>query len=632
MNPRSCGRCLSPLAVAAILLLGAPPPADAASDRPNILWITSEDNGPYLGCYGDTNAVTPHLDALAAKGVVYRHVWCVAPVCAPARTAIITGMYPSSTGSEHMRSLTRLPAGLKMFPQYLREAGYHCSNNSKEDYNLEKPGQVWDESSTKAHWRNRKPDQPFFAVFNHVITHESRVRDRPHHLVHDPTQIRVPAYHPDVPPVRADWAQYYDRLTEMDTLAGENLRELAAAGLAENTIVFYFGDNGPGLPRSKRSCNDSGLHVPLIVYVPPKYRSLATKDYAPGTMSDRLISFVDFAPTLLSLAGIQPPSFMQGRAFLGPHAAPPREFLFGLRGRMDERYDFVRSVHDGRYVYIRNYHPHRIPGQHVAYMFETPTTRVWKELFDAGRLLSTQAHFWQPKTAEELYDLQADPDEVRDLSTSPQHRKTLERLRRAHREQIFSTRDLGFLPEGEIHRRSADSAPLEMARDDRRYPLKRIVAMAELAAHSDPLALPRLKRGLNDKDSAVRYWAAMGLLIRGQEGLSSADRSLRKTLQDPSPHPRIVAAEAIGKYGTPADSQAALDVLLPCADLGQHDVYVAVAALNAIDALDGRAVLRKDEIRSLPRRHPSVPPRMSDLVDRLLTKILADLDPALPRE
>jgi arylsulfatase A-like enzyme len=198
--------------------------------RPNILWITSEDNGPHLGCYGDTYATTPNLDALAARGMIYLRCWSNAPVCAPARTAIITGVYPTSTGSEHMRSLVRLPPHMKMYPQLLSEAGYYCTNNSKEDYIVEKPGKVWDESSPRAHWKNRKSSQPFFAIFNHTVTHESQIRKRPHKPIHDPAKVRVPAYHPDTPEVRQDRAQYYDKLTEMDALAGKNLRELEEAG------------------------------------------------------------------------------------------------------------------------------------------------------------------------------------------------------------------------------------------------------------------------------------------------------------------------------------------------------------------------------------------------------------------
>ncbi|MFT5130058.1 MAG: arylsulfatase A-like enzyme, partial [Rhodothermales bacterium] len=378
-----------------------------AAPHPNILWLTSEDNGPHLGCYGDTYATTPNLDALAAKSLRYLNAWSNAPVCAPARTTIISGMYPPATGSEHMRSNTALPPGFKMYPQFLREAGYYCTNTSKEDYNLAKPGQVWDESGRKAHWKKRKPDQPFFAIFNYTISHESKLRTRPHTQVHDPAKVRVPAYHPDIPEVRQDWAQYHDRMTEMDSQAGRALRELEAAGLADNTIIFYYGDHGSGMPRSKRWPYNSGLHVPLIVHVPEAWRALAPQDYSVGGSTDRLVGFVDLAPTLLSICGIKPPDYFHGHAFMGKDAAPAQPFAYGFRGRMDERNDLVRVARDQRYIYIRNYNPHKIYGQYIDYMFQTPTTRRWRELYDAGALKPPQTFFWETKPAEELYDLQA---------------------------------------------------------------------------------------------------------------------------------------------------------------------------------------------------------------------------------
>src|SRR5262249_29946600 len=323
----------------------------------------------------------------------------------------------------------------------LREAGYYCSNNSKEDYNLAKPGKIWDDSSAKGHWRNRQPNQPFFAVFNSLKSHESKIRTRPHKQVHDPAKVRVPAYHPDTPEVRQDWAQYYDVITEADADAGARLKELEQDGLADDTIVFYWADHGSGMPRSKRWPCDSGLHVPLVVYIPPKWKALAPKDYTAGGKSERLVSFVDFAPTVLSLARIEPPSWLHGHAFLGKHAAAPQPFIYGFRGRMDERYDLVRSVTDGRYVYIRNYLPHLIYGQHVAYMFETPTTRVWKKLHDEGKLNAAQDHFWKPKPAEELYDLQRDPDEVNNLAAAPEHQETLRKLRQAQQGLAARVRD-----------------------------------------------------------------------------------------------------------------------------------------------------------------------------------------------
>ena len=405
----------------------------SAAESPNILWITSEDNGPELGCYGDDYAITPHIDGLAEKSSRYLHFWSNAPVCAPARTTIITGVYPPATGAEHMRSNVPLSSKLKMYPQILREAGYYCTNNSKEDYNQIKPDQVWDESSRKSHWKNRKAGQPFFAIFNHTISHESKIRNEidPKDVIHDPARARVRAYHPDTPEVRKDWAQYYDRLTMMDALVGKNLKEIADAGLADDTIVFYYGDHGSGMPRSKRWPYNSGLHVPLIVHIPEKFSHLRPKQYVTGSTSDRLTAFVDLAPTLLSLIGQKPPAWMQGHAFAGKHDAGPQPFIYGFRGRMDERYDLLRSVTDGRYVYLRQYMPHKIYGQYIQYMFQTPTTRVWKEMFDAGRLNEAQSKFWQRKPSEELYDLHADPDEVNNLAKSLEHQSILKKLRNA---------------------------------------------------------------------------------------------------------------------------------------------------------------------------------------------------------
>jgi arylsulfatase A-like enzyme len=571
-----------------VLLVGRGVPAEP--ELPNILWITSEDNGPHLGCYGDSYAQTPNLDRLAARGMIYLNVWSVAPVCAPARTALISGLYPSSTGSEHMRSMVKLPAHMKMFPQYLREAGYYCSNNSKEDYNLEKPGQVWDDSSNKAHWKNRKSGQPFFAVFNHTVTHESQIRKRPHQLKHDPAKVPLPRFHPDAPEVRQDWAQYYDKMTEMDALAGANLRELEEAGLAEHTIVFYFGDHGPGLPRCKRSPYNSGLRVPLIVYFPKKFRHLAPKGYSAGDESDRLVSFVDFAPTVLSLAGITPPDWMQGVPLNGP--AP--KYLHGLRGRMDERYDLVRSVRDKQYVYIRNYMPHKIYGQHIAYMFETPTTRVWQRLYLLGQVQPEQHPFWENKPFEELYDLQSDPDEVHNLASTRNHQDTLERMRKALREHTLKIRDIGFLPEGEIHSRSSNSTPFQVAQDNRQYPLERIFAAAEWAASTNASPAAAF---LNDSDSAVRFWGVMGLRIRGIKTGSE----LAEAVKDQSPYVRITAAEALGHRS----------VLLNESSVDINGLYAALWALNALDSLGGQIV----DLPPAPRQ--KLPPRMAEYIPRL---------------
>jgi len=597
----------------------------APQRRPNILWITSEDNGPHLGCYGDAFADTPNIDSIAARGMIYLRAWSNAPVCAPARTTIISGVYAPSTGSQHMRSLTRMPAFMKMYPQFLREAGYYCTNNSKEDYNLAKPGQVWDDSSSKAHWRNRKPSQPFFAIFNYTTSHESQIRRRPHTFVHDPAKVRVPAYHPDTPEVRRDWAQYYDKVTEMDRQVGKTLKELKDDGLQDDTIIFYYGDHGSGMPRSKRWPYDSGLHVPMVVYFPPKWRHLAPADYKPGGKSKRLVGFIDLAPTLLSLAGIKPPDYMQGNAFAGPYQTPEPEYMFGFRGRMDERYDMVRSVTDGRYIYIRNYMPHKIYGQYIQYMFQTPTTRKWKELYDADKLKPPQTYFWQKKKPEELYDLVNDPDEVHNLADSAEHRPVLERLRKAQRDHALEIRDLGFLPEDEIHTRSAGSTPYEMGHDRSKYPLEKIMAIAELASSLDPAAVEALLDALGDRDSAVRYWAAMGLLMREGPAVTRAREALLAALADESPNVRVVAAQALGQFGSDSDAARALEVLLELASPDKNSVFVAMLALNAIDAMDRRAAPAADRIAALPRKPSRPAPRASGYCGNLIKKILADL-------
>jgi uncharacterized sulfatase len=607
--------------------LTAVPSLSAAEARPNILWLTSEDHGPHMGCYGDKYATTPNIDKLAAKGVIYSHAWSNAPVCAPARTTLISGMYATSTGGEHMRSMVPYPDGKKMLPQLLREAGYYCSNNAKEDYNLTKPGRVWDDSSRKGHWRNRKAGQPFFAVFNSLKSHESQIRTRPHKLIHDPAKVRVPAYHPETPEVRADWAQYYDVVSEADADAGERLKELAADGLDGDTIVFYFADHGSGMPRSKRWPYDSGLHVPLVVYIPEKWKALAPKDYKPGGRSERLVSFVDFAPTVLSLAGVKPPEWMQGHAFLGPHAASPQMYLHGFRGRMDERYDMVRSVTDGRFVYVRNYLPHLIYGQHVEYMFQTPTTRVWKKLHDEGKLTPVQDRFWNTKPPEELYDLQSDPDEVKNLADSAKFQVILKRMRQAQQEHARTIRDLGFLPEGERFRRAGKRSQYDMARERGAYPFDRVFAAAELASNLDPAAVPGLKKALTDEDSAVRYWAALGLFMRGRKTCEGNLKELRAALDDRSPYIRIVAAEALGHYGTDDDRKRILPLLVRLANCEKHDVFVAVAALTALESLGERAAPVAAEIAALPAKGELPDARYSPYVPRLLEDLKAGLKP-----
>lgn len=611
--------------VVALFLALLSPAVSATPSRPNILWITSEDNGPHLGCYGDKFADTPNLDRLATKSLRFLHCWSVAPVCAPARTTIISGLYPSASGSEHMRSLVSTAPGQQMYPQLLREAGYYCTNNAKEDYNLQKPGKVWDESSKKAHWRNRAPGQPFFAVFNFEDTHESQCRKQPHTFVHSPEKVPVPGFHPDCPEVRASWAQYYDQMTVMDRKAGALLAELEKDGLAEDTIVFYYGDHGPGLPRCKRTPCESGLRVPLIIHFPEKWRHLSPKDYAPGGSSDRLVSFVDFAPTVLSLAGHPVPESWQGLAFAGPQAKEPRQYNYGLRGRMDERYDLVRSVTDGRYVYVRNYAPHKPWGQHNAYMFETPMTRAWQKLAHAGKLPTHLSYFWDRKAPEELYDLTTDPFETKNLAASPEATKILERMRAENSAHLLSIRDVDFLPEAEMLARSKQDSPWQLGHDQSRYDLAAILHQADLASMGAESALPTLREGLGSADSGVRYWSAVGMTIRGTSAVRQSAPALEKLLSDPSPSVQVAAAEALAHFATGPAVEKALGVLLAAANVDKTPYYAAVAALNVLDELDAKAKAHLPTLKALPRVPKTKEPRTSFYPERLLDKMLADL-------
>ena len=600
--------------------------ARAEQEQPNILWITSEDNGPHLGCYGDSFAVTPNLDRLAKRSLRYTKASSTAPVCAPARTTIISGIYPPATGAEHMRSMTRLPVDFKMYPVYLRELGYYCTNNSKEDYNLEKVGNVWDESGRKAHWKNRPNGKPFFAIFNHTISHESQIRNKinPADRIHDPAKVSLPTYHPDTPEVRKDWAQYHDRITMMDKLVGKNLRELKEAGLADDTIVFYYGDHGSGMPRSKRWPYFSGLNVPLIIHVPEKFKHLAPPEYKTGGTSDRLVGFIDLAPTLLSIAGSKAPAHMQGHAFMGQQTAPAQKFSFGFRGRMDERYDMVRTVFDGRHVYIRNYMPHKPYGQYLDYMFQTPTTRVWHDLYHAGKLNAAQSIFWQTKPSEELYDLEADPDEVNNLATSKDHSDVMKRMRRAHRSWAAKVRDVGFLPEAEIHSRAGNDSPYEMGHDDSRYDFNAIFQAANIATRKGKKATEQLPGLIKNDDSAVRYWAAMGYLIRGKNGVRKGRESLVAALEDKSPSVRIIAAEALGRYGRNIEAKRATKVLMQYADPAKNGICLSMYALNALDVIGEHVNPHREAIGKMARIDPKANSRMRNYANRLIGRILSD--------
>eukprot|EP00913_Durusdinium_trenchii_P028332 g26560.t1 len=567
-------------------------PLAAAPKRPNILWITCEDISAHIGCYGDPNAKTPNIDRLASQGVRYTHAFSVAGVCAPTRSCIITGMYPTSIGTHHMRCKAVLPKKIRCFTEYLREAGYYCTNNSKTDYNFRHSKSAWDASSRKAHWRNRKDQsQPFFSVFNFTVCHESKIRagdDAYRKLTsklkpderQSPGKLPLPPYYPDTPTVRKDWARNYELITATDYQVGRVLKELKEDGLDDSTIVFFYSDHGVGLPRAKRWLYDSGMHVPFVVRWPGQLK--------PGTVTDRLVSFVDLAPTVLSLAGVTIPDHLQGRPFLGSKAQSPREFVFAARDRMDERYDICRAVRDKRYKYIRNYEPFKPYAQYMNTPEGGPTMKELRRLQASGGLTGATRHFMAAtKPAEELYDTTTDPHEVRNLISDPKHRAALDRLRAAHIDWTRRTIDVGLLPEPEIEARAGSEGIYAIVRrKGHELPIARLRHIAALG-NEGPQTVAELTKALHDDEPAIRHWAAVGLDIVGKAA-ATAVPDLKTALKDSSPAVRIAAAQTLCHLG---NAETARPVLV--AELQHKRDSVRITAANALDAIgnDARPVI-----------------------------------------
>ena len=532
---------------------------DVSSHPPNILWITVEDISPDLGCYGDPLAQTPALDDLASKGFRYSNAIANAPVCAPARNAIITGMYPSALGTLHMRSFSkemkssgRVPDHIQMYPELLRAAGYYCTNNSKEDYNFDLKRNIWDESSKNAHWKNRPNSQtPFFSIFNLTMTHESCINNKEKHdrltqdlptaLRTNPDMVAVPPYYPDTPTIRTLLARHYDNIATMDRKVASILKELDEAGELENTIVFFYSDHGTGLPRHKRWLFDTGVKVPLIVYIPEKFQSLYPSQ--PGDEVDQLVSFVDLAPTALHLAGAQIPSNMQGQAFLGKDLKTEREYVFIARGRMDERYDMQRGVRTKRYKYLRYYEPKK---SFIQYMNTPEKGPLMTELRKAEKngALSPEAlqlvSLTKPK--ESLFDLHTDPLELNDLSNDPNQMNQLKRLREVHDQWMIKTKDVGLIPEPIM--RNWEEKSGQPIYDWIRKQGDFYEILIQMSSSEDE---DFLYKGLNHPNEAVRYWAGQGLYNLDQEISDFTVERLYKKLNDSIINVGISAARALLK-------------------------------------------------------------------------------------
>ncbi|WP_425235242.1 sulfatase-like hydrolase/transferase [Ulvibacterium sp.] len=530
---------------------------------PNILWISTEDISPAWGCYGDSMATTPNIDALASQGYVFTQAFSNAPICAPARATLITGMYATSTGTQNLRSAIPMPENLKILPQLMSEKGYFTSNNSKTDYNFS-PDDKWDDLGREAHWRNREKEQPFFSVFNFMITHEGHANKfvpedtKSLEEKHNPKDMVVPPYFPDTQEFRNIMAHQYDLITVFDQEVGKLMAQLKEDDLDENTIVFVFSDHGFGLPRYKRWLYDTGLRVPFVLHAPKKYKHLVSNLNAGNV--DKMVGFVDFAPTVLGLAGVDTPEIMEGKNFLGANSQN-KKYIYGYRDRADDVFDVSRSVFDGRYLYIRNYLPHRAYIQN-AQIFNTGK-RSYKELFrvkNLGELSEESLKMFKPKAPEELYDLQQDPNELHNLIGNPQYDEVKNKLHEKIKEHILETRDTGFMAEGQMMISGENSSVYETARDTSQYKPELVLEAAELVGRIQNLDI--LEKYIQNEDPSVRFWA-LNAIDAFEGNISSQKENVLAALDDSSqPNQGLAAEILINKLNRPKEGLEILEDLL----------------------------------------------------------------------
>lgn len=543
----------------ALCLLATPLLAQA--EKPNILWIFSEDNSPYwIGSYGNDQAVTPHIDALAKEGVLFENAYSNAPVCAVARATVLTGVYSPTLGAQHMRSRHAIPEKYRPNVEYLRAAGYYCTNRRKTDFNFKgDDDSYWDDSSGNGHYRNRPEGKPFYSFFSAAASHESSLFKskplEPKRL--KPEEIDLPPYLPDLPEIRKDYARYHDRITDMDAQVGQLIDQLEKEGLSEDTIVIYSSDHGGILPRGKRYLEETGVKVPMIIRIPKKFQHLSP--FKPGDRVTEPVSFVDFSPTLLSLAGTEIPNQMQGRAFLGNSRVEPAsdemEFLYA--DRFDEIYGMRRGLSDGTWKYTRNFNPHLPLAPYSSYQFGQPGWVAYKKAFEEGILNPEHAALWKaPEVSEQLFDLSADPWEINNLATDPAHSEKLVAMRKRLKDTMRQASDTGLVPEP-LFEDLADGTTIADYVQSEKFDLDAVLDLAFAASSLDPANIPRFTKSLSSPDPVQRYWATLGLLVLDEESAAATD-AVMPLLEDDSAVVRTTAAEALIIWGNKDVAEKAL--------------------------------------------------------------------------
>ncbi|MEX0288291.1 MAG: sulfatase [Flavobacteriaceae bacterium] len=537
--------------------------------RPNIVWIVTEDNSKhFLKLYDQGGASMPNIEALAKQGIVFNNAFSNAPVCSVARSTIISGCYAPRVGTQYHRRMTLapMPEGLKMFPEYLREAGYYTTNNAKEDYNFVKSGNEWDESSKKATYKNRKPGQPFFHVQNFHSTHEGQLHFTKMQMdslstMTSTEDVEVFPYHPDTPIYRFTNAYYRDLHQKVDAQIGEFIQLLEDDGFMENTIIFYYGDHGGVLPRSKGYIYESGLNVPLVVYIPEKWQHLTSASV--GSRTDAFVQFVDLAPTVLNLAGIDIPEQIDGKPFLGRTVTnqdlSERNIAFGYADRFDEKYDLVRSIRKGKYKYIRNYQPFNIDALFNFYRYKMLAYQEWEELYEKGALSEVQEQFFEARSPEALYDLETDPHELNDLSTDPAFREIMEELRTGLQQHLKSLPDLSFYPEPHFLETGL-SNPVAFGLQSKDE-IAALVDIADLSLKSFEVSKADIEKALASENPWKRYWGLIVCSSFGEEARPFFKTAVEMSKEDENNLVRLRAVEFLTLFVQKVPSELILEIV-----------------------------------------------------------------------
>ena len=572
-------RCFAVVFFAMLASLGR------TAERPNVVWIVSEDNSVhYLNHFFPGGAKAPNIEALANHGLTFDHAFSNAPVCSVARTTLATACYGPRIGTQFHRryQMAPMPEGLKMFPAYLRDAGYYTTNNSKRDYNAVEGDGVWDQSSNKASWQNRNDEsQPFFHMQSHGDSHEGSLHFAQSVFENQKNtteldSVQLSGRFPSTTLFRFTHARYHDRMKAIDRVVGRTIAKLEADGLLEDTFVFYFGDHGGVLPGSKGYANEAGLHVPLVVRVPKNFAHLV--DGKMGSRVKGFVNFIDFGPTVLNLAGVDSPKQIDGVPFLGDKTSidevNTRDETFGYADRFDEKYDLVRTLRKGKYMYIRNFQPYLPDGLNNNYRYRMLAYVQWRDLSNANKLGETANRFFMAKPTEQLYDCESDPHQLNNLAGNPAHEKTLSNLRGILRNKMLSLPDLSLYPESHLIKNAMDN-PVAFGQRNRQQ-IKELMSIADLALKPFNEVSEELKMALKSNSEMVRFWAATVCASFGDEA-SSLVEAAKPLLKDESNVVRMRACDFLGRVGVINPQTILTDVVN-----STKDPVEATEALNSV--------------------------------------------------